>query len=149
MADKERYCSRIAYHLAKSTSAYLTAVVSVESGKGPEQKQELSDSEIYAANIMLVIAVNKISMDYQQITSVVHSLALEDFWNGIYSDTHIKSFQNEMNNKYNGLLVNNRDIVETVGNLFSELGQYDDLKTVEELADIYYLWVKNSGITNH
>jgi hypothetical protein len=80
---------------------------------------------------------------------VVHSLALEDFWNGIYSETHIKSFQNEMNNKYNGLLVNNRDIVETVGNLFSELGQYDDLKTVEKLADIYYLWVKNPGITNH
>ena len=45
---------------------------------------ELSDNEAYAANIMLIIAVNTLSIDYQQNPSVVHSLALEDFWNGIY-----------------------------------------------------------------
>ena len=113
MADKERNHSRIAYHLAKSTSAYLTAVVAVESGKGQGQRMELSDNEVYAANIMLIIAVNKLSIDYQQKPSVVHSLALEDFWNGIYSDAQVKSLQIEMNDKYNGLLVNSSDILES------------------------------------
>jgi hypothetical protein len=148
MADKERNHSRIAYHLAKSTSAYLTAVVAVESGKGQEQRMELSDNEVYAANIMLIIAVNTLSIDYQQNPSVVHSLALEDFWNGIYSDAQVKSLQNEMNDKYNGLLVNSSDMLETVGNLFSEFGQHDDIKLVDELAGIYHLWVNNLGISN-
>jgi hypothetical protein len=106
------------------------------------QRLELSDNEIYAANIMLLIAANKISLDYQLNASVVYSLAFEDFWNGIYCDERKKYFQNEMNDKYNGLLVNSRDTVETVGNLFSELGQHDDLKSVKELADIYHSWVK-------
>ena len=109
---------------------------------------ELSDNEVYAANIMLLIAVNKLSIDYQQKPSVVHSLALEDFWNRIYSDEQVKSLQIEMNDKYNGLLVNSSDMLETVGNLFSEFGRHDDIKLVEELAAIYHLWVKNLGISN-
>jgi len=142
MDKDERAYSRIAYHLAKSTSCYLTAVVVVESGKMQGQRLELSGNEIYAANIMLVIAANKISLDYQLNSSVVYSLAFEEFWNGIYCDEHIKYCQNEMNDRYNGLLVNSRDTVETVGNIFSELGQHDDLKSVKELADIYHSWVK-------
>mgnify|MGYP003572354672 FL=1 len=142
MAEEPQDYSRISYHLAKSISCYLTAVVVVESGKMQGQRLELSDNEIYAANIMLLIAANKISLDYQLNASVVYSLAFEEFWNGIYCDEHIKSCQNEMNASYNGLLVNSRDTVETVGNLFSELGQHDDLKSVKELADIYHSWVK-------
>ena len=142
MAEEPRDCSRISYHLARSISCYLTAVVVVESGKMQGQRLELSDNEIYAANIMLVIAANKISLDYQLDSSVVYSLAFEEFWNGINSYKDIKFFQYEMNDKYVGLLVNSRDTIETVGNLFSELGQHDDLKSVKELADIYHSWVK-------
>jgi len=109
---------------------------------------ELSDNEAYAANIMLMIAVNTLSIDYQQNPSVVHSLALEDFWNGIYRDAQVESLQIEMNDKYNGLLLNSSDMLETVGNLFSEFGQHDDIKLVEELAEIYHLWVNNLGISN-
>ena len=139
MYEEERVYSRIAYYLAKSTACYLDAVVAVESGKGPEQRQELSDSEIYAANIMLIIAVNKVSMVFQQNPSVVHLLALAQFWNGIYSDEQIKSLQNEMNDKFNCLLVNDKEILETIGNLFCGLGQDNDAKLVEELAGIYRL----------
>ena len=142
MAEEPRDYSRISYHLAKSISCYLTAVVVVESGTMQGQRLELSDNEIYAANNMLLIAANKISLDYQLNSSVVYSLAFEEFWNGISCDEHTKYFQNEMNEKYNGLLVNSRDTVETVGNIFSELGQHDDLKSVKELADIYHSWVK-------
>ena len=53
-----------------------------------------------------------------------------------------------MNDKYSGLLVNSDDILETVGDLFSELGQHDDIKLVEQLAGIYHLWVENLGISN-
>ena len=109
---------------------------------------ELSDNEAYAANIMLIIAVNTLSIDYQQNPSVVHSLALEYFWNGIYSDAQVKSLKIEMNDKYSGLLVNSDDILETVGDLFSGLGQHDDIKLVEQLAGIYHLWVENIGISN-
>jgi len=118
MNKEEQGYSRIAYYLAKSTTCYLDAVVAAESGKGPEQRQELSDKQIYAANIMLIIAVNKISRDFQQNPSVVHMLALEEFWNGIYSDEQIKFLHNEMNNKFNGLLVNDKNVLETIGNLF-------------------------------
>jgi len=128
MDKDERAYSRIAYHLAKSTSCYLTAVVALGSAKGQEQGLELSDNEIYAANIMLIIAVNKISMDYQQNPSVVHSLALEEFWNSIYSEEQLKSLQNEMNNRYSDLLIKSPDVLEAVGNVFSELGQHDDIK---------------------
>ena len=149
MNKEEQGYSRIAYYLAKSTTCYLDAVVAVESGKGPEQRQELSDSEFYAANIMLIIAVNKISMDYQQNPSVVHSLALEEFWNSIYSEEQLKSLQNEMNNRYSDLLINSPDVLEAVGNVFSELGQHDDIKLVDELAGVYNLWVKILDTTNH
>lgn len=146
--DERDYC-RIAYHLAKSTSCYLTAVVALGSAKGQEQSLELSDNEIYAANMMLIIAVNKISMDYQQNPSVVHSLALEEFWNSIYSEEQLKSIQNEMNNRYSELLINSPDVLEAVGNVFSELGQHDDIKLVDELAGVYNLWVKILDTTNH
>jgi hypothetical protein len=149
MDEEEQGYSRIAYHLAKSTTCYLDAVVAVGSGKGPEQRLELSDNEIYAVNIMLIIAVNKIPRDFQQNPSVVHMLALEEFWNGIYSDEQIKFLHNEMNNKFNGLLVNDNDVLETIGNLFSGLGQDNDAGLVEELVGIYRLWVKNLGISNH
>lgn len=149
MDEEERGYSRIAYHLAKSTTCYLDAVVAVGSGKGPEQRLELSDNEIYAANIMLIIAVNKVSMDFEQNPSVVHMLALEEFWNGIYSDEQIKSLHIEMNNKFNCLLVNDKNVLETIGNLFSGLGQDNDAGLVEELVGIYRLWVKNLGISNH
>ena len=139
MYEEERVYSRIAYYLAKSTTCYLDAVVAIESGKGPEQRQELSDSEIYAANIMLIIAVNTVSMNFQQNPSVVHLLALEEFWKGIYSDEQIKSLQNEMNDKFNCLLVNDKTILETIGNLFCGLGQNDDAKIVEKLVEIYRL----------
>ena len=139
MYEEERVYSRIAYYLAKSTTCYLDAVVAIESGKGPEQRQELSDSEIYAANIMLIIAVNTVSMNFQQNPSVVHLLALEEFWKGIYGDEQIKSLQNEMNDKFNCLLVNDKTILETIGNLFCGLGQDNDAKLVEELAGIYRL----------
>ncbi len=139
MYEEERVYSRIAYYLAKSTTCYLDAVVAIESGKGPEQRRELSDSEIYAANIMLIIAVNRVSMNFQQNPSVVHLLALEEFWKGIYSDEQIKSLQNEMNDKFNCLLVNDKTILETIGNLFCGLGQNDDAKIVEKLAEIYRL----------
>ena len=149
MDKDERAYSRIAYHLAKSTSCYLTAVVALGSAKGQEQGLELSDNEIYAANIMLIIAVNKISMDYQQNPSVVHSLALEEFWNSIYSEEQLKSLQNEMNNRYSDLLIKSPDVLEAVGNVFSELGQHDDIKLVDELAGVYNLWVKILDTTNH
>jgi len=139
MYEEERVYSRIAYYLAKSTTCYLDAVVAIESGKGPEQRQELSDSEIYAANIMLIIAVNTVSMNFQQNPSVVHLLALEEFWKGIYGDEQIKSLQNEMNDKFNCLLVNDKTILETIGNLFCGLGQNDDAKIVEKLVEIYRL----------
>ena len=139
MYEEERVYSRIAYYLAKSTTCYLDAVVAIESGKGPEQRQELSDSEIYAANIMLIIAVNRVSMNFQQNPSVVHLLALEEFWKGIYGDEQIKSLQNEMNDKFNCLLVNDKTILETIGNLFCGLGQNDDAKIVEKLVEIYRL----------
>lgn len=146
--DERAYC-RIAYHLAKSTSCYLTAVVALGSAKGQAQSLELSDNEIYVANMMLTIAVNKISMDYQQNPSVVHSLALEEFWNSIYSEEQLKSLQNEMNNRYSDLLINSPDVLEAVGNVFSELGQHDDIKLVDELAGVYNLWVKILDTTNH
>ena len=149
MDEEEQGYSRIAYHLAKSTTCYLDAVVAVGSGKGPEQRLELSDNEIYAANIMLIIAVNKVSMVFEQNPSVVHMLALEEFWNGIYSDEQIKFLHNEMNNKFNGLLVNDNDVLETIGNLFSGLGQDNDAKLVEELVEIYRLWIKSLGVTNY
>ena len=149
MDEGQQDDSRIAYHLAKSTACYLDAVVAVESGKGPEQRLELSDNEIYAANIMLIIAVNTVSMDFLQNPSVVHLLALEEFWKGIYSDEQIKSIQNEMNDNFNCLLASDKDILETTGNLFCGLGQDNDAKLVEELVWIYHLWVKNLGITNH
>jgi len=149
MNKEEQGYSRIAYYLAKSTACYLDAVVAVESGKGPEQRQELSDSEIYAANIMLIIAVNKVSMVFQQNPSVVHLLALAQFWNGIYRDEQIKSLRNEMNDKFNCLRVNDKDVLETIGNLFSGLGQDNDAKLVEELVEIYRLWVKNLARTNY
>jgi len=139
MYEEERVYSRMAYYLAKSTTCYLDAVVAIESGKGPEQRRELSDSEIYAANIMLIIAVNRVSMNFQQNPSVVHLLALEEFWKGIYSDEQIKSLQNEMNDKFNCLLVNDKTILETIGNLFCGLGQNDDAKIVEKLVEIYRL----------
>ncbi|MGB5297716.1 MAG: hypothetical protein WBN48_03195 [Thiogranum sp.] len=139
MYEEERVYSRIAYYLAKSTTCYLDAVVAIESGKGPEQRRELSDSEIYAANIMLIIAVNRVSMNFQQNPSVVHLLALEEFWKGIYSDEQIKSLQTEMNDKFNCLLVNDKTILETIGNLFCGLGQNDDAKIVEKLVEIYRL----------
>ena len=139
MYEEERVYSRIAYYLAKSTTCYLDAVVAIESGKGPEQRRELSDSEIYAANIMLIIAVNRVSMNFQQNPSVVHLLALEEFWKGIYSDEQIKSLQNEMNDKFNCLLVNDKTILETIGNLFCGLCQNDDAKIVEKLVEIYRL----------
>jgi len=139
MYEEERVYSRIAYYLAKSTTCYLDAVVAIESGKGPEQRRELSDSEIYAANIMLIIAVNTVSMNFQQNPSVVHLLALEEFWKGIYGDEQIKSLQNEMNDKFNCLLVNDKTILETIGNLFCGLGQNDDAKIVEKLVEIYRL----------
>jgi hypothetical protein len=142
------YC-RIAYHLAKSTSCYLTAVVALGSAKAQEQGLELSDNENYVANIMLIIAVNKISMDYQQNPSVVHSLALKEFWNSIYSEEQLKSLQNEMNNTYSNLLINSPEVLEAVGNVFSELGQHDDIKLVDELARVYNLWVKILDTTNH
>jgi hypothetical protein len=149
MNKEEQGYSRIAYYLAKSTTCYLDAVVAVESGKGPEQRQELSDKQIYAANIMLIIAVNKVSMVFQQNPSVVHLLALAQFWNGIYSDEQIKSLQNEMNDKFNCLRVNDKDVLETIGNLFSGLGQHNAAKLVEELVGIYHLWVKNLARTNY
>ena len=149
MNKEEQGYSRIAYYLAKSTACYLDAVVAVESGKGPEQRQELSDSEFYAANIMLIIAVNKISMDFQQNPFVVHLLALEQFWKGIYSDEQIKSLQNEMNDIFNCLLVNHKDVLETIGNHFCGLGQDNDAKLVEELVEIYHLWIKSLGVTNY
>jgi hypothetical protein len=149
MDEEEQDYSRIAYHLAKSTTCYLDAVVAVESGKGPEQRLELSDNEIYVANIMLIIAVNKISLGFEQNPSVVHMLALEEFWKGIYSDEQIKSLHNEMNNKFNCLLVNDKDVLEAIGNLFCELGQDNDAQLVGELVGIYRLWVKNLGISNH
>ena len=139
MDEEKRGYSRIAYHLAKSTTCYLNAVVAVASGKGREQRLELSYSEIYAANIMLIIAVNKVSMGFEQNPSVVHLLALAQFWKGIYSDEQIKSLQNEMNDKFNCLLVNDKEILETIGNLFCGLGQENDAKLVEELAGIYRL----------
>ena len=139
MYEEERVYSRIAYYLAKSTTCYLDAVVAIESGKGPEQRRELGDSEIYAANIMLIIAVNRVSMNFQQNPSVVHLSALEEFWKGIYSDEQIKSLQNEMNDKFNCLLVNDKTILETIGNLFCGLGQNDDAKIVEKLVEIYRL----------
>jgi len=139
MYEEERVYSRIAYYLAKSTTCYLDAVVAIGSGKGPEQRRELSDGEIYAANIMLIIAVNRVSMNFQQNPSVVHLLALEEFWKGIYSDEQIKSLQNEMNDKFNCLLVNDKTILETIGNLFCGLGQNDDAKIVEKLVEIYRL----------
>ncbi len=148
MDEGKRGYSRIAYHLAKSTTCYLNAVVAVESGKGREQRLELSDNEIYAASIMLIIAVNKVSIVFQQNPSVVHLLALAQFWKGIYSDEQIKSLQNEMNDKFNCLLVNNKDVLETIGNLFTGLGQDNDAKLVEELVEIYRLWVKNLARTN-
>ena len=149
MDKDERAYSRIAYHLAKSTSCYLTAVVALGSAKGQEQGLELSDNEIYTANMMLTIAVNKISMDYQQNPFVVHSLALEEFWNSIYSEEQLKSLQNEMNNRYSDLLIKSPDVLEAVGNVFSELGQHDDIKLVDELAGVYNLWVKILDTTNH
>jgi len=139
MDEEERGYRRIAYYLAKSITCYLDAVVALDSGKGPEQRLELSDNEIYAANIMLIIAVNKVSMGFQQNPSVVHLLALAEFWKGIYSDEQIKSLQNEMNDKFNCLLVNDKEILETIGNLFCGLGQDNDAKLVEELAGIYRL----------
>lgn len=139
MYEEERVYSRIAYYLAKSTTCYLDAVVAIESGKGPEQRRELGDSEIYAANIMLIIAVNRVSMNFQQNPSVVHLLALEEFWKGICSDEQIKSLQNEMNDKFNCLLVNDKTILETIGNLFCGLCQNDDAKIVEKLVEIYRL----------
>jgi len=149
MGEEKRGYSRIAYHLAKSTTCYLHAVVALASGKGREQRQELSDSEFYAANIMLIIAVNKVSMVFQQNPSVVHLLALAQFWNGIYRDEQIKSLRNEMNDKFNCLRVNDKDVLETIGNLFSGLGQDNDAKLVEELVEIYRLWVKNLARTNY
>ncbi len=137
MNEQEQGYSRIAYYLAKSTTCYLDAVVAVESGKGPEQRLELSDNQIYAANIMLIIAVNKVSMVFQQNPSVVHLLALEQFWKGIYSYEQIKSLQIEMNDKFNCLLENDKDILETIGNLFCGFGQNNDAKLLEELAGIY------------
>ena len=137
MNKEEQGYSRIAYYLAKSTTCYLDAVVAAESGKGPEQRQELSDKQIYAANIMLIIAVNKVSMVFQQNPSVVHLLALEEFWKGIYSYEQINSLQIEMNDKFNCLLENDKDILETIGNLFCGLGQNNDAKLLEELVGIY------------
>ena len=137
MNEQEQGYSRIAYYLAKSTKCYLDAVVAAESGKGPEQRLELSDSEIYAANIMLIIAANKVSMVFQQNPSVVHLLALEEFWKGIYSYEQIKSLQIEMNNKFNYLLENHKDTLEIIGNLFCGLGQNNDAKLLEELVGIY------------
>jgi hypothetical protein len=137
MNKEEQGYSRIAYYLAKSTTCYLDAVVAAESGKGPEQRQELSDKQIYAANIMLIIAVNKVSMVFQQNPSVVHLLALEEFWKGIYSHEQINSLQIEMNDKFNCLLENDKDILETIGNLFCGLGQNNDAKLLEELVGIY------------
>jgi len=80
---------------------------------------------------------------------VVHSLALEEFWNSIYSEEQLKSIQNEMNNRYSDLLINSPDVLEAVGNGFSELGQHDDIKLVDELAGVYNLWVKILDTTNH
>jgi len=93
MDEEERDCSRVAYHLAKSTSCYLDAIVALESGKGRAQRLQLNDSEIYAANIMLTIAAKKLSMIFLQDTSMVHLLTLEEFWKDIYSDEQIRSLQ--------------------------------------------------------
>jgi len=147
MDNESQNYSRIAYYLAKSTACYMDAVIAVDSGKGPEQRLELNDNEIYVANILLIIAANQLSMDFQQNPSVVHLLALEEFWKGIYSDEQTRVLQNVMNDKFNRLLVSDKDILETIGNIFSALGQDNDAKLVEELVGIYHLWVKNLGIS--
>ena len=86
---------------------------------------------------MLIIAANKVSMVFQQNPSVVHLLALEEFWKGIYSYEQINSLQIEMNDKFNCLLENDKDTLETIGNLFCGLGQNNDAKLLEELVGIY------------
>jgi hypothetical protein len=97
---------------------------------------------------MLIIAVNKISMDFRQNPSVVHLLALEEFWKGVYSDEQTRSLQIKMNDIFNRLLVSDKYILETIGNLFSGLGQDNDTELVEVLVGIYHLWVKNLRISN-
>jgi len=47
------------------------------------------------------------------------------------------------------LLVNYKDDLETIGNLFCGLGQDNDAKLVEELVEIYRLWVKNLARTSY
>ena len=137
MDEEERDCSRVAYHLAKSTSCYLDAIVALESGKGRAQRLQLNDSEICAANIMLTIAANKLSTFFLQDTSMVHLLTLEEFWKDIYSDEQIRSLQIEMNEKFNRWRTNNKKTLETVENHFSELGQHNDAEFVGKLVLIY------------
>ena len=147
--EEKRDHSRIAYHLAKSTSCYMDAIVAVGSGKVRDQGLRLNDSEAYVANIMLTIAAKKLSMNFLQDTSVVHFLTLEEFWKDMHSEERIRSLQIEMNKQFNRWLIISKNSMETVANLFSELGQHNDAKLVGELVLIYHQWVVKLSITNH
>lgn len=142
MDDEDQSRSTIANDLANSTIGYLDAVVLAGSGKSPEQRLELTDVEKYAANIMMMIAVSRFANYFQKNPSEVHLIALAKFWKGIYSDEEIMSLQNDMIDEFNSLLINDKDVLENIGDIFWELGQKHNVKLAEELGGIYRMWVE-------
>jgi len=145
MGEEEWNNTIIANDLAKATAGYMGSVVLVASGKGSDQRGELSDIEKYAANIMLMIAVNKVANYFNQDPSVIHLLALANFWEGVYSHEEIMTLQNMMIDEFNNLLANDRDVLENIANLFMELSQEHDIKLVEQLGGIFRMWIESLG----
>lgn len=145
MDEEERNNIIIANNLAKATTGYVDSVVVVGSGKGSDQRGDLSDIEKYDANIMLMIAVNKVANYFNQDTSVPHLLVLSNLWIGAYSDEEIMSLQNVMVDVFNNLLANDRDVLENIANLFWELSQEHEFELVEQLGGIFRAWVETLG----
>jgi len=131
----------LAYGLAKSTAGYLDTIILAGSGKDREQRMKLTDIEKYAANIMMMVAANRIANYFHQNPSVVHLLTLGQFWKGIYDAEEIASLQNAMIDEFNRLLVSDKDVLENIGDIFWQLGQTHDVKLVEKLGGIYRMWV--------
>lgn len=132
----------LAYDLAKSIAIYFDTIVLVGSGKTIEQRIELTDVEKYAANIMMIIAANRVANYFHQNPTVVHLAILVNFWKDIYSAEELPSLQNEIIEEFNGLLLTDKEVLENISNIFWELGQRHDIKLVEQLGEIYRMWVE-------
>jgi hypothetical protein len=149
MDEQERGECIVAYYLARSISCYLGAIVLAESGKGPDQRLDLSDSEKYAANMMLTTVVSQVSKDFRQDPFEVHLLALAEFWGDVYSYEDMKSLQVELIDECSDLLAADNSFFCGIGSQFWNLSQRNDADFFEELGGVYRLWVESFGAVNH